>query len=99
MSEYRFRGNMGSNNTNSFNNVWNNYAVADDRSRIMTWLSPLEPRQRHKDIQEIRVKSVGEWVFQTEEFKSWRAGCRGGGSGNAVLFCSGNPGVGKTFIR
>jgi len=35
----------------------------------------------------------------TEEFRRW---CRlgGGGEGNkSVLFCYGNPGVGKTFIR
>ena len=37
--------------------------------------------------------------MQTEEFKRW---CRYGGEGegdNGVLFCHGNPGVGKTFIR
>jgi len=35
----------------------------------------------------------------SEEFRRW---CRltGGGEGDeAVLFCYGNPGVGKTFIR
>ena len=98
MSAYRFHGNINSNNTNSFNNVWN-YTVADDRSEILTWLSPLEPRLRHKDIQESRVKGVGGWVLQTEEFKSWYAGGEGGESSNAVLFCYGDPGVGKTFIR
>jgi len=99
MSQYRLHDNINSNNTSSFNNVWINYTVADDRSQILTWLSPLEPRLRHKDIQENRVRSVGEWVLQTEEFKGWQAGSRGGMSGNAVLFCYGDPGVGKTFIR
>ena len=39
------------NNTNSFNNVWKNYTVANDRSSLLTWLSPLEPKVRHRDIQ------------------------------------------------
>ena len=89
-----------SNNSQSFNNnVWNNYAVADDRSQLLAWLSPLEPKLRHRDIQEHRVDSVGEWLMQTEEFRSWRDCRGGGGGGNAVLFCYGAPGVGKTFIR
>ena len=90
-----------SNNANSFNNnnVWNNYTVADDRSQLLAWLSPLEPKIRHRDIQEQRVDNVGEWLMQTEEFKSWRD-CHGESEGdNAVLFCYGAPGVGKTFIR
>jgi len=88
-----------SNNTNSLNTIVNNVSAADDRSEILTWLSPLEPRLRHKDIQESRVENVGEWVFETEEFKSWYAGSGGSGCDNAVLFCYGAPGVGKTFIR
>jgi len=87
------------NNTNSFNNVWNNCTVADDRSQILAWLSPLEPRLRHKAIQESRVKNVGEWVLETGKFRSWSAGSGGSESDKAVLFCYGDPGVGKTFIR
>ena len=87
-----------SNNTNSFN-IQNNYVVADDRSPFLTWLSPLEPKLRHRDIQERRVDNVGEWLFQTEEFRSWHAGSGEGQGDKAVLFCYGGPGVGKTFIR
>ena len=94
MSRYHFHD-----NTNSFNNVWNNCTVADDRSQLLAWLSPLEPRLRHKAIQEGRVKNVGEWVLETEEFRSWYAGSGGNESDKAVLFCYGDPGVGKTFIR
>ena len=89
-----------SNNTNSFN-VWNNYTVADDRSQLLAWLSPLEPKLRHRDIQEHRVDDVGEWLMKTEEFRTL-LDCRGEGEGegdNAVLFCYGAPGAGKPFIR
>ena len=86
-------------NTNSFNNlnVWNNYTVADDRSQLLTWLSPLEPRLRHRDIQERRVDNIGEWLMQTEEFRSWHD--ENGEGDKAVLFGYGDPGAGKTFIR
>jgi len=87
-----------SNNTNSFN-IQNNYVVADERSQLLAWLSPLEPKLRHRDIQERRVDNVGEWLLQTEEFKSWHDWSEGGEGDKAVLFCYGGPGVGKTFMR
>ena len=90
-----------SNNINSLNtalNLWSNCTIADDRSQILTWLSPLEPRLRHQDIRDSRV-DVGKWLLQTKEFRSWRVGSGGGESNDAVLFCYGDPGVGKTYIR
>ena len=45
------------------------------------------------------MENIGEWVLKTEEFRGWYAGIGGSESDNAVLFCYGNPGVGKTFIR
>ena len=89
-----------SNNINSLNTIVNlTSTVADVRSNILAWLSPLEPRIRHKDIQDRRVENIGEWVLETEEFESWYASSGGSGSDNAVLFCYGDPGVGKTFNR
>ena len=89
-----------SNNINSLNTtVTNNFNIIDDRSEILAWLSPLDPKLRHQDIQSCRVENVGKWLLQTEEFRSWYASSEGGESDNAVLFCYGNPGVGKTYIR
>jgi len=87
-----------SNNINSLNTV-NNFTVADGRSSILAWLSPLEPRLRHQDIQDNRVEGVGEWLLQSEEYRNWYEGSGGSASDNAVLFCYGDPGVGKTYIR
>jgi len=86
-----------SNNTNSFN-VWNMCTIADDRSQLQAWLSPLEPKKRHRDIQERRMDNIGEWLMETEEFRSWHD-CGERERGCEVLFGYGNPGVGKTFIR
>ena len=84
--------------TTTNNTVSNYYTVGDDLSPLLTWLSPLDPGLRHSDIQERRVGNVGEWLMETKKFRRW---CRlgGGGEDKAVLFCYGNPGVGKTFIR
>ena len=94
-----FSHNINSLNTSYNVSVSNNFTVADDRSNILTWLSPLDPKSRHRDIQDRRVENIGEWLLQTEEFKSWHASGEGGESGAIILFCSGDPGVGKTYIR
>ena len=94
-------GNTGSFNvSHSYNNSYNNsfntittVAAPDDESQIRAWLSLLEPQVRHHDICNLRVDSIGDWLLETKEFISWYEG-----SSHAVLFCYGNPGVGKSYI-
>ena len=103
-----------SNNYNSFNPTYINTTytntsytntthisptVADDGPNILAWISPLDPKLRHQDIRDRRIEGVGEWVLQTEEFKAWSGVGEDVKPDNAVLFCYGNPGVGKTYIR
>ena len=60
-----------SNNMHCFN--WTvNVGAADERTKILEWLSPLEPRNRHQDIRTSRADNVGEWLMQTEDRKSTR---------------------------
>ena len=97
-------GNIGSGNvTNSYNTITlNKGAIAvnktdDEDNQIKQWLSPLEPQHRHKSVQADRVDGVGGWLLERNEFLEWS-----GGEGmleQAVLFCYGDPGVGKTHIR
>ena len=95
-----FNNNSNSFNTNiSFSTTYINPAVADERPNILAWLSRLDPKLRHQDIRDRRARNIGEWVLQTEEFRSWYAGSGGGESDNSFLFCYGDPGVGKTYIR
>ena len=94
-------------NTNSFNvsnvsnisNVSNHYTLAEDRSEILTWLSPLEPRIRHQDLRTRRADNVGEWLLETDEFERWCDVAEREGPGRGILFCCGGPGVGKTYLR
>ena len=79
--------------TSSFNNIY----MSDDDARIMRWLSPLEPNIRHQGVRTERFDGIGDWLLETSEFREWRNS--EGGADKAVLFCSGNPGVGKTYLR
>ena len=78
---------------NSYNTNINNYQ-SDEDAAIMRWLSPLEQNNRHQGVRNDRFDGVGDWFLETRE---WR-GCSGGAD-KAILFCSGNPGVGKTYLR
>ena len=98
MSQYTISDNNNCLNT-SISYTVSNYTVADDRPQLLAWLSPLDPGSRHCDIQERRVNDVGEWLTWTEEFGRWCGLGGESGGDKAVLFCYGNPGVGKTFYQ
>jgi len=87
-----------SDNINSFN-ISNSFTTVDQRSEILAWLSPLEPRLRHQDIRTRRVDDVGDWLLQTDQFRNWCDVTGQDEFDKAVLFCYGNPGVGKTHMR
>jgi len=87
-------------NVNSFNgnNIVNLVTEIDAEARqILQWLSPLEPQQRHHSVRIDRLDGVGSWVLETVEFRKWSD--KEGGCVEPVLFCYGNPGVGKTYLR
>jgi len=100
MSQALSHNNHSFNTTNYFNHTTNtlNYITPDDESKILAWLSPLEPRARHQDIGAQRVDSIGAWLLETQEFRSWHNGRREDGSHHPTLFCHGNPGAGKSYI-
>ena len=90
-------GNSHSGNTiNSFNNNFT-FKMPDEDGEIMRWLSPLEPNKRHQGVRTDRLGGVGDWLLETSEFRGWSSSEDGGDK--AILFCSGNPGVGKTYLR
>jgi len=92
-------GSSFNNNINSFNSIVNHVCSADSRARILEWLSTRELRAQHANIRAQRVGGVGGWLFQTEEYQNWFNGTSGGELNSSVLFCYGDPWVGKTYIR
>jgi len=90
-------GNSNSHNvTNSHYIIHVSNAIVDDNPEIVGWLSPLDSRRRHQDVRNDRFGGMGNFLLETNEFQEWRSE---GGVDKAVLFCYGNPRVGKTFLR
>jgi len=91
--------NVGDGNANcgNINSISNTFYTSDEDAQIMRWLSPLEPNNRHQGVRSERFEGVGDWLLETSEFREWR--WNEGEADKAVLFCFGNPGVGKTYLR
>ena len=83
----------------SDNKVWNvcEPSVWDEKHKILEWLSPLASRERHRVVREGRVKGVGDWLLRTNEFKKWHTS--EDQAVHPLLFCYGDPGAGKTYLR
>ena len=87
----------GAGHNNSFNVInSHNTTYVDESAKILEWLSKLEPRLRHQDVRTRRLDGVGDWFLQKDDFINWRGG--EDGSTMSTLFCSGAPGVGKTYL-
>ena len=90
MSQHHINDNINCfNNANVSNNIiiWNNCTVANEKSEILAWLSPLEPQIRHQDISTRRVSEVGDSLLQAEGYRNWFGGIQGGKSDGSALLC------------
>ncbi|KAL4755848.1 Pfs, NACHT and Ankyrin domain protein [Aspergillus foveolatus] len=63
-----------------------------DVREIAQWLSDLDFGLRHNDIRCRRQPGTGQWLLESAEFSAWM------GSSQNLVFCSGMPGAGKTFL-
>ena len=62
--------------------------------KVLESLSTMRPREQHTDISLRRAPNTCEWVRENRTFIDWLQGL---GSSN-VIWCSGIPGSGKTFV-
>ena len=95
MSQFHVRQNCNSSDVRSVGYAGDAY----QRAKVLESLSLPELRIRHHDIRAHRVEDVGDWLLRTEDYRNWFHGIRYGGLENSVLFCYGDPGAGKTYIR
>ena len=86
-------GSVYSSNIGGFSTFY----APDEDAKVMHWLSPLEPSKRHQGVRTDRFDGVGDWLLETGEFWEWSGSVDE--ADKAVLFCSGNLGVGKTYLR
>jgi len=86
-------------NVSTNHNIVINTGIDNEKHHILRWLSPLEPQQRHQAVRTERLDGMGGWLLETDKFLKWSNSDIGDESLHAVLFCSGNPGVGKTYLR
>jgi len=90
--------NIGDNNANyahitdSFNHT--DYKPAE-RTQIMRWLSSPEPDSRHQGVRNERFHGSGAGFWKEASFGG--GGEAKGGASRAILFYSGNPGVGRPY--
>jgi len=82
---------------NCRNSISINLNPVGEGDQLEQWLSPLHPEHTHESVRAKRVKDVGGWLLQRNKFREWSD--RQGVPRQAVLFCYGHPGVGKTYIR
>lgn len=83
-------------NHHSFNT--NNITVTDAWSGVLAQPCPTEPRFRNFTLGTHRVEGVGNWLLWTEQFRTWRSLNGQCELQKPILFCDGDPGVGKTHI-
>ena len=67
---------------------------SDTERKVLEWLSSIRPHKNHIDISARRTPGTGAWVRQSQQFHAWLENT----DASNVLWCSGIPGAGKTFI-
>ncbi|CAM1509524.1 Fc.00g032630.m01.CDS01 [Cosmosporella sp. VM-42] len=62
------------------------------RIDILDWICDRGTQRKHAELINSHHPGTGQWVFERPEFQKWTA------MEKAILWCYGNPGVGKTQI-
>ncbi|KAJ7159603.1 ankyrin repeat-containing domain protein [Mycena filopes] len=78
--------------TTMVNSSVTNMREAEERSRLIEWLSPINFFLRHADVSQTRQAGTGQWLLAHPDFQEWESGSVG------TLWCYGIPGAGKTIL-
>ncbi|KAH0436157.1 hypothetical protein CcaCcLH18_04447 [Colletotrichum camelliae] len=81
------------NQLSSLNTLLNASGLSRARDDILDWLSTAALKDQHKTAKRHRADSTGDWVFDREEYKSWRQADE-----SRLLWITGIPGAGKTNL-
>ena len=65
---------FGDDNT-AYGNINNSFSTtiynSEEDAKIMHWLSPLEPGDRHHGVRADRFGGIGDWFLEESEFREW----------------------------
>jgi Cdc6-like AAA superfamily ATPase len=64
-----------------------------ERMKILGWLSSVAHHEKHTDTLRRRHENTGMWFLELAEFQDWLKN-----DTKNVLWCKGDPGVGKTIL-
>lgn len=65
--------------------------------KMLQWISPLNPQQRHQDIKSERLEGTGGWFLENPDFQKW-CNSQNEESSMSIFACYGIPGAGKSII-
>lgn len=65
---------------------------AEDRQRILYWLTPVDYGPQQSDYARIRAPKSGKWLLESAEYQAWLK------AEKQTLICPGIPGAGKTIL-
>ncbi|KAK7052678.1 ANK-REP-region domain-containing protein [Favolaschia claudopus] len=68
------------------------YGPADEKNKILDWLTTINFFQHQNAIFETWQEGTGKWFLSLPEFKTWLS------NSEKVLWCEGPPGAGKTVL-
>jgi hypothetical protein len=71
------------------------YQDDEERRKIESWLSPLNPVAQQNDFFARHQDGTGLWILESPQYNAW---INGQTRENRTLFCPGIPGAGKTII-
>ncbi|KAG8818105.1 hypothetical protein FRC17_010972 [Serendipita sp. 399] len=66
--------------------------ISELRKEILQWLKGTDPRTDHNAARKMHEPGTGEWLLDSEQFKTWM------GEDRKILWLNGIPGAGKTVL-
>ena len=67
-------------------------SIESKELEILSWLSSHKRSRVHHDIRARRVSGTGQWLLDHTGFHAWMD------QSNPILWCRGDPGVGKSVL-
>ena len=72
--------------------ILQDHAAMQRKKELLEWICLIDYHEQHRDYLKRHHVGTGQWFLQDTKFREWIQ------SGNAILFCPGIPGAGKTIM-